>query len=102
MAAVYILYSKEMDRFYVGSCLIFEERFRVHLSKKHKNSFTSQANDWELFYKIEGLELSQAESIEKHIKRMKSRKYFENLRKYEQIVESLKNKYPVSIGKQSR
>jgi putative endonuclease len=46
-----------------------------------------------LFFRIEELSYDQARKIEKHIKNMKSRSYYYNLKKYPAIVEKLKNKY---------
>lgn len=93
MASVYILYSAQAKSYYVGSCVDFEERFQDHLTKKYKGSFTTQANDWEIFFKIDNLEYSQARNIEMHIKRMKSRKYIENLKEFPSISIQLIEKY---------
>ena len=49
--------------------------------------------DWELFYPIEELEHEQARKIENHIKKMKSRKYYQNLKSSPNIGENLKLKY---------
>ena len=85
MATVYILFSKKFDRYYVGSCLNLDERIADHKSKKYQNSYTCDADDWELFYKLVDLGYRQAREIEKHIKKMKSRSYIENLKKYNEI-----------------
>jgi len=45
---VYILYSKELDRYYVGSTSNLQERLNKHLSSN--KGFTSKAKDWELKY----------------------------------------------------
>jgi len=42
---------------------------------------------------LDDLTYAQARMIETHIKRMKSRKYIENLMKYPAIAEKLKEKY---------
>lgn len=49
MATVYILYSKRMDKYYIGSCLNIEERLQEHRNKKFKMSFTAKADDWVLY-----------------------------------------------------
>ncbi len=63
----------------------------------HKNAeshkFTANAEDWELFLKIECGSKSQGLNIEKHIKKMKSKIYIENLIKYPDIILRLKEKY---------
>jgi len=43
---------------------------------------------------IDNLEYLQARKIEAHIKRMKSRKFIENLKKYPEIQERLIKLYP--------
>ena len=89
MAFVYILYSKSLDRFYTGSCLDLEVRMNQHLEKKYSDSFTRNSNDWELFLSIPNLEYSQARIIESHIKKMKSKVYIKNLKKYPELLNKL-------------
>ncbi|QXV67687.1 GIY-YIG nuclease family protein [Mucilaginibacter sp. 21P] len=93
MAFVYILYSKTLKKFYVGSCKDLLNRLDQHLSKEFEKSFTTKATDWKLYWSINELNYEQARSIELHIKRMKSRIYIENLKKYSEITEKLKVKY---------
>jgi putative endonuclease len=57
------------------------------------NSFTAEADDWELYFSITDLGYQQARLIEMHIKKMKSTKYIKNLIKYPQIIEKLKERY---------
>jgi putative endonuclease len=61
--------------------------------KIYKKAFTSQATDWELFLSIENLDYKCARAIEAHIKKMKSKIYLENLKKYPEITERLKKRY---------
>lgn len=93
MAYVYILYSVQLDKYYTGSCVDLEQRFEEHLSKKYIDSYTVKAGDWILFFSIGGLEYSQARNIELHIKKMKSRRYIENLKLYPEISNELIEKY---------
>jgi putative endonuclease len=93
MAAVYILFSNRLNKYYIGSCLILEERIAEHKQKAYTNSYTAKSDDWELFYFIDNLEYEQARRIEKHIKQMKSRKYIENLKCYQEISSRLKDRY---------
>ena len=83
-------YSRQLDRFYVGSCKDIKFRVEQHLNKVYPGSFTSKAEDWDLFLVIEELSYSQARKIEKHIKRMKSRVYIENLRRHPEMITKLK------------
>jgi putative endonuclease len=93
MATVYILKSEKLNRFYIGSTIDLENRIEQHLSKMIKVSYTSTADDWKLFLKIENLSYQQARKIELHIKKMKSRIYYSNLINYPEIIERLKLKY---------
>lgn len=87
MASVYILYSVELDRYYTGSCKFLEKRLEEHNNKTYLDSYTAKASDWVLFLSINNLGYSQARGIEEHIKRMKSKKYIENLKRYPEIID---------------
>ncbi|MBL0130037.1 MAG: GIY-YIG nuclease family protein [Chitinophagaceae bacterium] len=93
MANVYILYSKKLNRYYTGSCLDLEKRFGEHQSKSRKDSFTSKGDDWELFFWIGDLEYKQARKIEAHVKKLRSRKYIEDLKKFSEMSEKLIIRY---------
>ena len=93
MATVYVLYSPSIDKFYIGSCTELAERFSQHLSDYFPGAFTGQTKDWSLYFKIDHLDYSQARNIEDYIKRMKSRKYINNLKRYPELVEKLIKKY---------
>ncbi len=87
----YIIYSKQIDRFYIGvtqdSIL---RRIDFHNSAKYgKNKFTAKANDWELFLKIDVTNIQHALKIERKIKSMKSRIYIQNLSKYPELIEKV-------------
>ena len=94
-AYCYILYSKKLNKYYVGATEHNPEvRLEQHLIKLYKNdAFTSKAKDWELFLTISCEEKYQAFSIERHIKRMKSKIYIENLKRYPEMVDKLRNRY---------
>ncbi len=89
MASGYILFSEKLNRFYTGSCLDLSQRLDEHLQGVYTDSFTSKATDWELFLHIKDLAYQQARLIELHIKKMKSRTYIKNLKKYEDIQPGL-------------
>ena len=93
MATVYILYSSNLNKFYVGSCVDLQVRLNDHRSKRIIDGFTAKADDWELFFLIEELEYKQARKVESHIKRMKSKQYILNLKKYEELTGKLVEKY---------
>ena len=72
MFTVYILYSKSIDKHYIGmtSCEL-AERLRRHLSAH--GGYTARAKDWEVIY-TEVYEFKQeAHQRELHLKRWKSK-----------------------------
>ncbi len=89
MAAVYILQSQSINRFYIGSCLDIEVRLIQHKNNFYANSYTRRANDWKLFFSLEDLEYETARKIESHIKKMKSAVYIRNLKTYPEISKKL-------------
>ena len=90
MQIVYILHSQKLNRYYIGYTANLETRLEFHKNAK-PNKFTYNANDWELQLKIDCQSQAQAIAIESHIKKMKSKKYIENLKTYpEMIVKLLK------------
>ena len=93
MASLYILYSKKLNRFYSGSCKDLSYRIDQHVNKDFAKSFTAKADDWDLFLFVDDLSYEQARMIESHIKKMKSRAYIQNLKKYPEILEKLMAKY---------
>ncbi|WP_318312268.1 GIY-YIG nuclease family protein [Flagellimonas crocea] len=93
MDSVYIIYSKRLDKYYVGESSDIDSRLLQHNNGFFKNSYTAQVNDWEAFLIIPCDSRSQSRKIELHIKKMKSRKYLENLKKYPEMVSKLLEKY---------
>ncbi|MFN3138420.1 MAG: GIY-YIG nuclease family protein [Allomuricauda sp.] len=74
---VYIIYSKSLDRYYVGHSQDLEDRMNRHNSGRSK--YTKTAKDWEVKYTERYFTRSEAMNREKDIKRKKSRKYIEFL-----------------------
>ena len=68
----YILYSANIDRYYIGHTNNLSERIRKHNSK-HKG-FTGQTDDWVLVYLEEYETKSQAYQRERQVKNLKSKK----------------------------
>ena len=100
MAVVYILYSSSLDKFYTGSCEDFQERIR-----QHENGYFPQVSSgiypeskWLMIYLLlENLSYLQARNIEAHIKKMKSRRFLENLKKYPEMLNGLADKYKMEM-----
>ena len=94
MIATYILFSKKLNRFYIGSAKDFDSRFEKHQTHYFgTKKFTSKADDWEIFLVIECQTENQARQIEAHIKKMKSKIYVDNLKKYPEMIQNLLQKY---------
>lgn len=93
MFYVYILYSSSKDSYYIGQTEDLQNRLNEHNSHFFKGSETTKASDWVLYHSMECKTRKQAILIEKHIKRMKSRKYLEHLKQYPEIGIKLKAKY---------
>ena len=93
MACVYILFSESADKYYIGSTKELAQRISYHMHKEFATGYTAKYQDWRLFHKIDNLTITQARKIESHIKRMKSRKYIENLKRYPEIGKKLLDKY---------
>jgi putative endonuclease len=77
MANCYILFSKKLNKFYVGACTDLERRIYEHNIGHSK--FTSLGVPWEIVYKEEFQTLLEAKKRESEIKKKKSRKYIEFL-----------------------
>lgn len=90
---VYIIHSTSIDRFYVGHTEFLSERLSQHNQGFYKGAFTQLADDWTLFYSIECESKKQAIYIERHIKKMHSRKYYYSLKKYPDLSFKLLARY---------
>ncbi len=79
MSIVYILFSKKLQRFYVGyTSMTMKERMRRHLT--HKKGFTARANDWKIVFTKEVNSKTQALKLEKKIKKRGAKRYLEDLK----------------------
>ena len=70
---VYIIFSKSLDKYYVGYSVDLVKRLAEH--NTGISTFTAAAQDWELKYKESFNTRSLAMKREKEIKKNKSRKY---------------------------
>ena len=77
MFKVYILYSKQIDKYYVGHTENIELRVQRH--NEGSTRFTSQTHDWVLVYTETYNTKGEAMKRENEIKRKKSRKYIMGL-----------------------
>jgi putative endonuclease len=78
MPHFYILYSKKLDKYYIGHTAdILEERLRKHNS--NHDGFTGKSNDWQIAYTEIFLFKDQAYARERKVKNWKNRKRIELL-----------------------
>ncbi|MBS1681678.1 MAG: GIY-YIG nuclease family protein [Bacteroidetes bacterium] len=78
------------NTYYVGCTQTsVADRIEKHNTAALGRHFTSQTKDWNLFLEIPCESFRQARKIELHIKRMKSRKYIENLKVFPEIIQKL-------------
>ena len=77
MPYTYILYSEKLSKYYIGACIDFERRLYEHNIGHSK--FTSTGIPWKLMFKREFQSLNEAKHFEIKVKKMKSRKYIEEL-----------------------
>jgi putative endonuclease len=91
--ACYILFSKSLDKFYVG---VTHDDVNQRLIKHNKHSYgshryTAKINDWEVFFIIETNDYPHAVRIERKIKSMKSKTYIRNLKQSPELRLKLMN-----------
>ncbi len=77
MPFTYILYSQKLNKYYVGACIDMDRRLYEHNIGHSK--FTSTGVPWQLKYTEMFETLAEAKKRELQIKKMKSRKYIEEL-----------------------
>jgi putative endonuclease len=77
MFYTYIIYSEKYNRYYIGHCEVLSARLLRHNSKMV--TATRNFVPWHFVYYEEYSTKLEANRRELHIKKMKSRKYIENL-----------------------
>jgi putative endonuclease len=77
MHHVYVLYSDLLDKYYIGSTADVERRTTQHNSLPE--GFTKAGRPWSLVYVEDFESKSEALKREKYLKRMKSRRFIEEL-----------------------
>ena len=89
---VYIIYSKSLNKFYIGYTADFEARLIFHNSAQNK-IWTQKGQPWIVHQLIDQLDKAQALRIEKHLKKMKSRKYLIELKANPLTIVDLKQRF---------
>jgi putative endonuclease len=88
MFSVYILYSKKLEKYYIGQTNDLNKRIEQHNSLDNSSS-TKKGQPWTLFINIDCESRLQAIRIERYIKKMKSRIYIETLKKFPEKIENI-------------
>ncbi len=92
-AHCYIIFSQKLNHFYTGVCqdepAEWIKKHNSHAYGKHR--FTATADDWTLFLDIPFSSFAHAVRLERFIKSKKSSVYIQNLKKYPEILEKIKD-----------
>ena len=88
---LYIIYSKTIDRYYVGETEDLSKRLILHLKHTFKGSYTTQAKDWEIVFNMRFNTRDSARRAERIGKSKKSRKFIENLIKHPELQLKLRS-----------
>jgi len=92
MHYLYILYSKTLNRFYVGETQNIDKRIILHNSRYFKKAFTKSASDWKVVLGKKCNIREEAMYLESFIKRMKSKKFIEKVIATPNILDDILNK----------
>ncbi|MEX2593366.1 MAG: GIY-YIG nuclease family protein [Anditalea sp.] len=76
---VYILYSKSLDKFYIGQTSSVESRLQFHNDVKRNKIWTKRGIPWEIKTFIKFPSRSEAISAETFIKKQRSRKTIQSI-----------------------
>ena len=93
MYSVYVLYSLGLTKYYIGYSSQVSNRLNYHNDLDKNVIWTKRGIPWTLFLEINELSEPQAIKIESHLKKMKSKRYLENLKRYPEMVAKLKERY---------
>ena len=79
MHFLYIIYSKKIDKYYVGETSDPQNRLKQHNGHYFKTNFTKAASDWELVLTFQCDTKKNAVFLERFIKKMKTRRFIEKV-----------------------
>jgi len=89
---VYILYSKKLNRYYIGTTDDVDKRYLEHNTVHYSESFTAKGIPWDLKLSIKLNKSSEAYKLESFIKRMKSKVFIEKLINSTDMVDDIVSK----------
>ncbi|WP_394706659.1 GIY-YIG nuclease family protein [uncultured Draconibacterium sp.] len=92
---VYILFSEKLNRYYTGESADPTNRLRQHNTGYFKSSSTKVTDDWNIFLTIECKSRAQALKLEKFIKKMRNRNFYERLKNEPKIIADLLKRFDV-------
>ena len=92
MYSIYIIYSKKIDRYYVGTTDDVEKRLDEHNSGFYNEAYTVKGVPWELRLSFEYESSQKAYGLEKFLKKMKSRVFLEKVIVDPDILLDIQNK----------
>jgi len=92
MHFLYIIYSKQSNRFYIGETQNVQKRVLMHNQHAFKNAFTTSAKDWQLELSFECESKEEAFCLERFIKRMKSRVFIEKIIRNPSVLKEILNR----------
>ena len=92
MYFICIIYSKKLDRYYLGTTDDVSERLCEHNSGFYNESFTVKGIPWELSLSFECESSQKAYGLENFLKRMKSRVFLEKIIVDSNILLDIQNK----------
>jgi putative endonuclease len=95
MHYLYVIYSPQVNKFYVGETDNIALRLLKHNNHSYGGSFTKIAEDWEVVLSFECSSKSQSLLLEKFIKRMKSKIFIQKIVENPKILDQIisKNKF---------
>ena len=93
MYFVYVIQSLKDGSFYIGKTSDLKSRLIFHKDIKLNEGVTKRKIPWQYFFTLPVDNALIAGKIEKHIKKMKSRRYIINLVKYPEMAEMLIKRY---------
>ena len=92
MYFIYIIHSRKLDRYYVGTTNDIEKRLCEHNSGFYAEAFTVKGAPWELRLSFECESSQKAYELEKFLKRMKSSVFLEKVIANQGILVDIQNK----------
>jgi putative endonuclease len=105
MHYVYIIYTFQFDRFYIGETVNFEERIKQHNQGHYGGASTKFANDWQKSLVLTVENRRQALLVESYIKKMKSKQYLKRIssdeESYNIFKSNISNKFNIQVERLS-